>query len=851
LKKNLSKIVLIFLIGTIFNACSIIKKVPEDKSLLTKNTILVNDTINKSERIESLLYQKPNSRIAGFPLRLSLYNLAKEKPDSLYYDWLNRKPNRRKNLAKILSNKQVDRLSESFIISGMSNFLKQTGEAPVLIDPKKVENSKRRLKTYYENNGYFNIAIESKTDSIGKRKGKVTYNINTGIQFKLDTISSEIKTPALDSLYNLIKNESLIKSGEPYNLNNLNLERERITKYFRNSGAYKFQVNNIRYTVYDIKNPNHKLNTVVKIENQSIKKGDTTITVPFKLYKINSVNIFTKNLSEKEVNRINDSVSYKNFTIYSDGKLNYKPKALTNTIFINKGDYFSDLNKNLTTRSINNLQTFKSQTIEYIEDPEDENGLIANIYLLPRKKYTWAPFVDFTHSNIQDFGITGGMSFTWRNIFKRAEIFQISAKGNIGSSRDLANPNNTFFNISEYGGDAKLTFPRIFFPINTTRIIRKEMLPTTQMSFGLTNQKNIGLDKENFTAIINYNWKPKDDTSMRFDLFNTQFIRNLNADNYFNVYRSSYNRLNDLSHIYFTNPGPGDFDEQGNLTFDGADNFIEDVVTGQTVLSPNDTDYKSIRSIAERKVRLTENNLIVSSNFTFSKNTQNGILDNTFYAFRAKIESAGNVSSIIARQVKEPLSDNGNRTLFGIEYAQYVKSEFDYTKHWGFRKKQSFAVRTFAGIAIPYGNANSIPFSRSYFAGGSNDNRGWQAYSLGPGSSGGINDFNEANFKLAFSAEYRFNFFGDLYGALFADAGNIWNVFDNVEDEKYTFNGFDSLKDIALGTGIGFRYDFSFFVFRIDLGYKTYNPGKEMSERWFRDLNLSRTVLNFGINYPF
>ena len=280
---------------------------------------------------------------------------------------------------------------------------------------------------------------------------------------------------------------------------------------------------------------------------------------------------------------------------------------------------------------------------------------------------------------------------------------------------------------------------------------------------------------------------------------------------------------------------------------------MQEVLNNETSLNQNDDEFKSVSSIYERYLRLIEDNLIVSSSFTFNRSTKFGLTDRNYYNFRAKIESAGNLLSLIGGTVKKEdgTSASGNKTLFGIEYAQYIKGEVEYVKHWNLGKKNSFAMRTFGGIAIPYGNANSIPFSRSYFGGGANDNRGWQAYSLGPGRSGAINDFNEANLKLAFSAEYRFNFFGQLNGALFADAGNIWNVFDNVDDPDYTFNGMKSLQDIALGTGIGFRYDFNFFVFRIDLGYKTYNPAKEMSERWFRDINLSRTVLNFGINYPF
>ena len=140
----------------------------------------------------------------------------------------------------------------------------------------------------------------------------------------------------------------------------------------------------------------------------------------------------------------------------------------------------------------------------------------------------------------------------------------------------------------------------------------------------------------------------------------------------------------------------------------------------------------------------------------------------------------------------------GNQKVFGIEYAQYAKGEVEYIKHWDLGRKKSIAIRSFAGIAIPYGNGTSIPFSRSYFGGGSNDNRGWQAYGLGPGRSSSILDFNEANMKLAFSAEYRFNFFGDLDGALFSDVGNIWNVFDNVENTDFTFNGVKSFEDLVI-----------------------------------------------------
>ena len=161
------------------------------------------------------------------------------------------------------------------------------------------------------------------------------------------------------------------------------------------------------------------------------------------------------------------------------------------------------------------------------------------------------------------------------------------------------------------------------------------------------------------------------------------------------------------------------------------------------------------------------------------------------------------------------------------------------------------ALRAFFGLAIPYGNSDNVPFSRSYFAGGSNDIRAWQPYSLGPGSTGAINDFNEANMKITMNAEYRFNIFSSLNGALFIDSGNIWNTLDNVTDPKAIFSGVKSLKNMAVGTGLGARYDLEIFVVRLDLGFKTYDPSLESGEKWFTKFDFKNSVLNFGINYPF
>jgi outer membrane protein assembly factor BamA len=849
LKKPVAKITLFILIAFITVACNSTKRVPEDKNLLNKVQFSIDGSNSKDEALTDQLYQKPNSTFLGYRLRLALYNLAKQKSDSAYNAWLEKKPARKKTLIALLSKKQVNRLGESFVVSGFNNFLMRTGEPPVIYDSVSTKKSLKRLKFYYYNRGYFDVKTSYETDSVKKQKLDLAYKINLGAAFIVDSLSASIETPALDSLFQIKQSNAIIVSGKQYATQDIEDEKKRITEHFRNNGVYSFQSNYIFFNL-DTINTNKKLHIEMVIKNENIRATDSTFTRPFKIYKISKVSIFTDNVDSEDRSNFKDSVTYKGFKLYSKGKLKYRPKAITDAIFITPNSFYSDNRNSLTSRFLSNLKVFNYPSIQYKIDPNDDDYLIANIYLSPRKKYTFNAAIDFTHSNIQDFGISGNTSVGVRNVFNGAETFELGFRGNIGSSRQLDNPNNNFFNISEFGVDAKLNFPRIFLPFNTEKIIPKTMIPYTTLSVGLAKQTNIGLDKQNFTSSLSYNWTPKRGQNIRFDILNIQFVKNVNIRNYYSIYQSSYNALNNFAIAY--NANPNYFDSNNNLLIDsGTIGFTNDVLGNNPTVTPTVDDLKSIRSIEERRIRLTENNLIFATSINFFKTTNVGLKDNNFYSVRAKVESAGNILSLFANASKALKNQNGATTIFDVEYSQYFKTELEYIKHWDFKSQRIVAIRAFGGIAIPYGNSNSIPFSRSYFSGGSNDNRAWQPYSLGPGSSGGINDFNEANLKLGFSAELRFNLFGKLNGAIFSDVGNIWNVLDNVNNEASTFNGFKSLKDIAVGTGLGLRYDFGLFVVRGDLGFKTYNPAKIQSERWFKELNFSKSVINIGINYPF
>ncbi|WP_072994414.1 translocation and assembly module lipoprotein TamL [Pseudozobellia thermophila] len=859
--KTCAKISLLFLAVTIYS-CNTLKRVGENELLLTDNTIYADDREVKNEAIKSLIVQEPNSTLLGYPLRLNLYNLAKKNPDSSFQAWLHRKEKREARLIRLLSKKQVNRLGESFLVSGLSEWLKKIGEAPVIVDTTKSRRTLERLSAYYGSKGYFNNNTTFVIDTLPRKKrAKIDYKIDLGKPFIIDSISKKIASRAIDSIYQLNAEASFVKEGEQFDLAQFAKERERLSSIFRNSGVYNFQESSISYDIATDTTKvadDQQMNIELNIDNFK-KRGDTAVTsTEYKVYKFDQINIYTDYLYNGDDSE-QQSIRYGDYNIFYHNKLRFKPKTLANAVFFEKDSVYREIDRTRTYRQITNLGVFKYPTIT--SEPNGEgNTLDANIYLAARPKYSLGTSFEVTRSNIQQVGLALSPSLQARNLFGGAENLSLAGRLSIGSSNDPSIVDNRFFNIQEYGADLNLDIPRIWFPFfNTNKVIPSYTLPKTRISLGTSFQKNIGLDKQAFNTVLSYNWVPSDLIKHNVELLNIQFVRNVNIDRFFNVYSNSYEQLDEVADAY---DNAGQYPELASFfetTDDSSDPqlIIPTGTTGftQAVLnneiSTTEDELETVNRIEERRERLTENNLIFASNYTLNLNNRENVADNTFYQFRFKVESAGNLLSAISAIIPFEENESGDRLVFGVPYSQYIKTEFDYVKYWGISRSNVLALRTFFGIAIPYGNSNNIPFVRSYFAGGANDIRAWSPYSLGPGRTDAINDFNEANLKIGVNLEHRFPVIGNLKGALFADAGNIWNVFDNVEDPEATFTGFSSLEDIALGTGFGLRYDFTYFVLRADLGFKTYNPANEISKRWFTDFNLSNSVLQIGINYPF
>ncbi len=833
------------------SSCNVAKRVKNGQHLIINNTILEDSTQVSNERINNIIIQKTNSgmrKFLGFPLKLHIYNLARPNIDSVLNANILSDSAKVKRRIALLSKKQFYKQLKTQ--HDFNAWLKRTGEAPVIYNEDKTIKTATNLRKYYYTKGWFNNTVTYEVEKDSNKLAKVIYNVHKSKPYMLDSLTPIISSPAIDSLYNKFIATSLLKKGEQFDEQNYENERERINTYLRNAGFYYFAQDYIRYEM-DTINTNNKVYTDLIIGNRIIRGDDSTTTKPFKIYTIKEVNIFTDDNFENRFNTIKDTTTYKNFNLYSKEKLRFRPKALTDAVFINKGDTYSDLARSRTSRYLNDLQMFRYPNIDFVENATDST-LTANIFLEPKKKYDISFDSDINQSNIQSIGFSFSSGLKIRNVFRGAETLEITGIAAIGASKSRSSTETSFFDINEFGGNIRLTIPRLFSPFNTDKITPKYMSPSTAINLSATSQQNIGLDKQSISGVFSYNWYPSNTVTNTLELFNINYVKNLNTDNYFGVYQNSFARLNAIAR------GIDYIDDDGTLSdnslpneYQPADIFISDVLTGNTSLTSSDDDYVTINNIEERKERLTENNLIFSTSFDYKKDRRKNIFDNDFSVFKWRIELAGNLMSNISNIAGLSKNDDDNYEIFGVAFSQYIKTEIDYIKYVDLGRQNVFAFRSYAGIAIPYGNSNSIPFAESFFAGGPNDNRAWTAYDLGPGSSNNTNEFNEANFKLHLSAEQRFSLFGNFQGAVFVDAGNIWNVLDNVTEEAATLTNLSDLKDIAIGSGIGLRYDFDFFVLRFDVGFKTHDPSQDVGNRWFRDYNFGNATYNIGVNYPF
>jgi outer membrane translocation and assembly module TamA len=283
------------------------------------------------------------------------------------------------------------------------------------------------------------------------------------------------------------------------------------------------------------------------------------------------------------------------------------------------------------------------------------------------------------------------------------------------------------------------------------------------------------------------------------------------------------------------------------------------------ILTPINLNYVNVNRTPEfdsileneqnrRLIEQYSDHMVFGLKYSIIFNNQNLTSHRHFDYLRVNFESSGNLLQGIYTLTNVKKTDEGFYEFVGVRYAQFIRINYDYRHYYYFREKtSSLVLRLVMGVAIPYGNSNEVPYEKGYYGGGANDMRGWEYRKLGPGAYSGNTDYERiGDIQMEANAEYRFTVYKFFKAALFADAGNIW-TFNNdtitFVDGQFKFDSF--YKQLAVDAGLGLRFDFQFFIFRIDAAIPLRDPALTGDKWRWQWLKFSDFRLNFGIGYPF
>ncbi len=870
------KVILLFLFILFLYSCSTTKKIEEGRYLLSKNIIEEDGKKIRDSDAYKSIFQKPNKKSLIFPpIGLWFYNGSDSLLQKPLQKWFSDPERTEKTLDSLL-------IKDSLLdwISANRNMIRRYRMArnklfvrneslPVLVDSTDIHKSEKTLRNYYgSKEGFLNAKVSAETilrpaikPNFSEKKKKrfrkkqkkatVVYHIEKGEPYVIDSLAYFIEDQKIDSIYRSTLEKSYLKKNQNFNEKTFLDEKDRIVKLLRNHGYYYFHPNNIRMEADSVTLGHRRLIGIVNIE----PNPTDTLKQYNKIFKISKVKVITDHITRSYILPKKTPVTYKKYQILSYDSLKYKPRVFTDATIIAVDSTYRLDNDQLTKQNYSQLRNFYIPEIRYEKDTISKGDyLIANILLTPQKKYSLDINSDAFRSNYLTIGFSPNVSLLSRNIFGGAENLELSTKLTGGT---VAQIDNTSGFALESSLRAKVSFPRFIIPfIKTEEIFTKEANKATNIGLSATWQNNIGIGKVEFSSLIDYTWNSSRMIKHRVKLSNIQYIRNFNKDRYFNLYTSDKNIRDKQYEDYFKfNPDSKNQYAKGTLN----DNKL-------SVMIRKDSDFKNARffnpiiyddyfEMIQRQRRITEDVLINSSSYTFEydgKRDKNK--KNPFY-FRGMIELAGNTLNLLDNLLNFTPTKNAliyKNSLLDVGYAQYVKFDFDLRKYWKMSRNAQFASRFLLGYTIPYGNASSAPFNKTYLAGGSEDIRAWQAYDLGPGESNrSERSFSTEQLKMTFNLEWRRKLSANLDGALFIDTGNIWAT--NSQASKESLFQLDTFyKQMAVGSGFGFRYNFGYnIVFRFDLAYKIHDPNQIKGERWFHHLKVWAPTFNIGIGYPF
>lgn len=675
-------------------------------------------------------------------------------------------------------------------------WLRNISEPPVILDSVLTKKSETQMQLFLRKKGYYNAVV---SDSVfihpRKNKAKVYYLVDEKSPFLINKIRFSIDDADLIEPIKIATQGTLMKPGaiaDEYMLGN---ERDRITKSMRNQGFYSFSPEYVFFKI-DTSLQGNKVDVKLQIKNpvKVTSSGgirNNVVELKHQKFTINQVYISTQSVKNENLLFEKDTIIDGGYYIVFSEILDYKPEVLLKNTFIKPFELYRLQNTEYTYKRLAGLRTFRFIKIRFEENYDNNNTLDCFIDLTAAPKRSISLETEGTHRG-GNLGVAASVTTRNKNTFKGAEVLEFKLKGGLEaqtlSDEDRQNLEQqtesnigfaqSLFNTVEYGAELSLFIPELLKP-KKRNYVPNYTEPKTNINLAYNFQKRPFYDRSILNFSLKYSWKIGEYHSFLLHPFDVSYIDITKAP----AFEARLRELNN------------------------------------TLLTNSYSDH-----------------LIPATRLSYIFTNQDVNLNKNFVFFRLNVESAGNSLRALSNTLGLNFNENGYYEAFNVRFAQYLKTDFDFRSYQFINLNSKVVYRLFAGIGVPILNINSMPFEKSFFAGGTNDQRAWTARTLGPGSTSDTVSFRAVDqigdVMLGGNLEYRFKVFKMVEGAAFIDAGNIWL---QRKDEKrpggdFKFDRF--YKEIALGAGLGARLNFGFFIIRFDAGLPIRDPALPEGERW-------------------
>ena len=682
----------------------------------------------------------------------------------------------------------------------INRFIQKLGDKPVIFDAEAAESSREDMQSALHNMGYMQADVRLRKET-RKKKLRLKYLVHPGPTYRISHWDYDIQDDSVRR-YMAGYASQLMHEGMRFDVNTLDQERQQMTNHLQDRGFYRFNKEYVTCTADTVRGT-HLVDLTFHIAPY-----DATSHTTHARYRIGEVNVVTDfdmtHAMRQDFARF-DSLHYKGLNIFYRERPFLKPEVLSQNIAITPDSFYSDSRLQHTRSSLGRLHAIKYTDIRFQEDAADSTRLDCHVLLSRNKVNSFSAELEGTNS-AGDLGAAASLSYQNRNLFNGSELFTFKVRGAYEAVTGLQGYSNE--NYVEYGVEASINFPRFLFPFISAEV-RQRTQATSEIGIQFNSQERPEFGRRAASVTWGYRWTYKRKWQHRVDVL-------------------------DLNYVYMP---------WISSTF--REEYLDNPENSNSILRYN-----------------YENLLIMKAGYGFtyhSDGRESRTASNNSYSIRFNIESSGNLLYAFSHMLNATRNEDHQYTIANIAYAQYIKTDIDFTKSFRIDHRNSIVFHVGMGVAYPYGNSRILPFEKRYFSGGANSVRGWSVRRLGPGSFAG-NDRNIAfinqsgDIKLDLNLEYRTKLFWKLNGAFFVDAGNIWTIRDYEEQPGGAFR-FDSFyKQIAVSYGLGLRFDFDYFILRFDAGMKAVNPAYRNSKEHYplihpdfgRDF-----AFHFAVGYPF